>query len=200
MSESGQEQDRGTNTSPNNAENNNNSNEASGPLNGGAEQTRNITVSIQYSYFTPERLAHLSNISNNDNNENNSAASGSTIANGTGPSFGIGNGGHQPDGALVLSFRDVPASTPQDRLNSFISVAAQLAMERFNRLLNRPKGISKDEFDKLPFCKFLIYPRPKGPYVVYVMTNMKMKLIQLKQKEKGILKMRRNLKEQKKEG
>lgn len=163
MSESGQEQDRGTNTSPNNAENNNNSNEASGPLNGGAEQTRNITVSIQYSYFTPERLAHLSNISNNDNNENNSAASGSTIANGTGPSFGIGNGGHQPDGALVLSFRDVPASTPQDRLNSFISVAAQLAMERFNRLLNRPKGISKDEFDKLPVLQVSDLPKAEGP-------------------------------------
>lgn len=163
MSESGQEQDRGTNTSPNNAENNNNSNAASGPLNGGAEQTRNITVSIQYSYFTPERLAHLSNISNNDNNENNSAASGNTIANGTGPSFGIGNGGHQPDGALVLSFRDVPASTPQDRLNSFISVAAQLAMERFNRLLNRPKGISKDEFDKLPVLQVSDLPKAEGP-------------------------------------
>ncbi|QHS72353.1 ubiquitin-protein ligase SAN1 [Saccharomyces paradoxus] len=163
MSESDQGQDRGTNTSPNNIENNNNSNSASAQLNSGTEQTRNITVSIQYSYFTPERLAHLSNISNNGNTENNSATSASTIAPGTGPSFGIGNGGHQPDGALVLSFRDVPASTPQDRLNSFISVAAQLAMERFNRLLNRPKGITKDEFDKLPVLPVSDLPKTEGP-------------------------------------
>lgn len=163
MSESDQGQDRGTNTSPNNIENNNNSNSASAQLNSGTEQTRNITVSIQYSYFTPERLAHLSNISNNGNSENNSATSASTIAPGTGPSFGIGNGGHQPDGALVLSFRDVPASTPQDRLNSFISVAAQLAMERFNRLLNRPKGITKDEFDKLPVLQVSDLPKTEGP-------------------------------------
>ena len=105
----------------------------------------------------------LSNTSNNGNSENSNATSTNTIANGAGPSFGIGNGGHQPDGALVLSFRDVPASTPQDRLNSFISVAAQLAMERFNRLLNRPKGITKDEFGKLPVLKISDLPTSEGP-------------------------------------
>ncbi|CAI4058264.1 hypothetical protein SKDZ_04G3590 [Saccharomyces kudriavzevii ZP591] len=171
MSESNQGQDRGTNVSSNNTDNSGDangnsippsSNAASTALNNSTEQTRNITVSIQYSYFTPERLAQLSNTSNNGNIENSSANSTNTIANGAGPSFGIGNGGHQPDGALVLSFRDVPASTPQDRLNSFISVAAQLAMERFNRLLNRPKGITKDDFDKLPILKVSDLPKSEG--------------------------------------
>lgn len=172
MSESNQGQDRGSNLSPNNIGNGGNSNgnslppnanAASTPLNNGTEQTRNITVSIQYSYFTPERLAQLSNTSSNDNSGDSTATSTNTIANGAGPSFGIGNGGHQPDGALVLSFRDVPASTPQDRLNSFISVAAQLAMERFNRLLNRPKGITKEDFDKLTVLKVADLPETEGP-------------------------------------
>ncbi|CAI1827079.1 hypothetical protein SEUBUCD646_0B02680 [Saccharomyces eubayanus] len=172
MSESNQGQDRSTNLSPNNIGNGGdsngnglppNTNAASTPLNNGTEQTRNITVSIQYSYFTPERLAQLSNTSNNENSGSSTTTSSNTISNGAGPSFGIGNGGHQPDGALVLSFRDVPASTPQDRLNSFISVAAQLAMERFNRLLNRPKGITKEEFDKLPVLKVADLPETEGP-------------------------------------
>ncbi|SMN20703.1 similar to Saccharomyces cerevisiae YDR143C SAN1 Ubiquitin-protein ligase [Maudiozyma saulgeensis] len=55
-----------------------------------------------------------------------------------------------PAGAFVLSFRDIPSTTPQSRLESIVAITAELAMRRFQELHSRPKGIPKEEFEKLP--------------------------------------------------
>lgn len=93
--------------------------------------TRSITVSIQYSYFNPNGLANLNRANGGADSEETPAVA-------------------RPDGALILSFRDVPTSTPQERLESIISIAAELAMRRFSDLMSQPKGISKEQFEELP--------------------------------------------------
>lgn len=102
----------------------------------GDRPTRSITVSIQYSYFNPTGLANL----NAQQNENGA---------GTGEISPV----NRPDGALILSFRDVPTSTPQERLESIISIAAELAMRRFSDMMSQPKGITKEQFEQLPSLK-----------------------------------------------
>lgn len=100
----------------------------------GDRATRSITVSIQYSYFSPNGLANL--------NQPNAGADGEE-----------GTPATRPDGALILSFRDVPTSTPQERLESIISIAAELAMRRFSDLMSQSKGITKEQFEELPTVK-----------------------------------------------
>ncbi|QLL31969.1 hypothetical protein HG536_0C01370 [Torulaspora globosa] len=97
----------------------------------GDRPTRSITVSIQYSYFNPNGLANLNRGNAGADNEETPPVA-------------------RPDGALILSFRDVPTSTPQERLESIISIAAELAMRRFSDLMSQPKGISKEQFEELP--------------------------------------------------
>lgn len=109
---------------------------ASEPANG-ERPTRSITVSIQYSYFNPNGLANL-----NPNQPN-----GNAEGNGETPTV------NRPDGALILSFRDVPTSTRQERLESIISIAAELAMRRFSDMMSQPKGITKEQFEQLPALK-----------------------------------------------
>lgn len=137
---------------------------------GNQRATRNITVSIQYSYFTPHRLANLNNpreASANDPranlagfgggapNENVDRASDPRDASGSGSgndaaAAAAAATAARPDGALVLSFRDVPISTPQERLESIISIAAELAMRRFSDIMSLPKGITREQFEQLP--------------------------------------------------
>ncbi|CCD26040.2 ubiquitin-protein ligase SAN1 NDAI_0G02630 [Naumovozyma dairenensis CBS 421] len=108
--------------------------------------TRDITVSINYEFpgF------------NNNNNNNNTAATTTTPG-----TNGINNAGSEvpttapterPMGAFILSFRDVPIATSQERLSTVISLATELAMRRYNQLI-RPKGISRENFEKLPILK-----------------------------------------------
>lgn len=122
----------------------------------------NVTVRIQYQYFTPEGLTEM-------NNNNATAAGGdsnpgstdpTTIHNaGISPSVGTtprlasltnNNATESPD--LILSFQDVPLTSPE-RLNSFITIAAELAMRRFQELMNRPKGITREAFEGLPVIR-----------------------------------------------
>ena len=56
----------------------------------------------------------------------------------------------QLPGAFILSFRDVPNTTSQNRLQSIITMATELAAQRFRSMIDRPKGISKEQFEKLP--------------------------------------------------
>ncbi|QLQ82376.1 hypothetical protein HG537_0H01380 [Torulaspora globosa] len=100
----------------------------------GDRPTRSITVSIQYSYFNPNGLANLNRLNGGADNEETTPVT-------------------RPDGALILSFRDVPTSTPQERLESIISIAAELAMRRFSDLMSQPKGISKEQFEELPIVR-----------------------------------------------
>ncbi|KAL3231636.1 Protein SAN1 [Nakaseomyces bracarensis] len=122
----------------------------------------NVTVRIQYQYFTPEGLTEI----NSTNAHAEASAVGSsnpgstdptTIHNaGMGPgvstttrlaSLSNNNATESPD--LILSFQDVPLTSPE-RLNSFITIAAELAMRRFQELMNRPKGITLEAFRSLP--------------------------------------------------
>lgn len=110
--------------------------------------TRNITVSIQYSYFTPDRFANLNTTNTNGSSTDISNANNSGTGNNTDTPSST-----RPDGALVLSFREVPISTPQERLESIISIAAELAMRRFSDMISQPKGITKQQFALLPVLK-----------------------------------------------
>lgn len=115
------------------------------PANEGANantdrSTRSITVSIQYSYFNPNGFA-------NPNQPTRDANGNEYIPPVT-----------RPDGALILSFRDVPTSTPQERLESIISIAAELAMRGFSDLMSQPKGITKEQFEQLPTVRISELP------------------------------------------
>lgn len=146
---------------------------------GNQRATRNITVSIQYSYFTPHRLANLNNAqeaSTNDSASNIPGLGGrATNEDGDGMAPELREGGGsgseataaaataaRPDGALVLSFRDVPISTPQERLESIISIAAELAMRRFSDLMSLPKGITRDQFEQLPVLQVRNLPEKQN--------------------------------------
>ncbi|EDO19321.1 hypothetical protein Kpol_1036p66 [Vanderwaltozyma polyspora DSM 70294] len=151
---------------PNDGENplsNDGQNGDSGAVDSSGRPTTNITVSIQYSYFTPTSLTGTTA----GGNSGDSVASGSnsgtsnigdggseTTAAGIPPMFPVG----RPDGSLVLSFRDVPSSTPQQRLESIISIAAELAMRRFSDMVMPNKGIPREEFDKLKVLKLKDLP------------------------------------------
>ena len=181
--------------------------------------TRNITLSIQYSYAMPGRLGNAgqqqqqasgtntgsgdnnNNSNSNDNsNSNNSDNTGSTegletpTSNNTTPSTSNSttneprlNPGplpfHAPAGSFVLSFRDVPVSTPQARLESIIALATELAMRRFSELTSRPKGISVQAFQSLPVLSLNELHEKYGPdftcsicYDPFVEENMKKEL------------------------
>ncbi|CCE62241.1 hypothetical protein TPHA_0C00850 [Tetrapisispora phaffii CBS 4417] len=139
--------------------------------------TRNITVSIQYSYLFPNgsRL-NQSNMVNTNNMVQNNVTS--TTATGTrhtatenettttstdtphlnDASFnpfamGVNLRQRSPDGAVILSFRDVPASTSQERLDNIISIAAEFAIRRFSDLQVPTRAITKEQFETLPVLK-----------------------------------------------
>lgn len=142
------EPDNGQNVDPPNGNTN-----APAPSNDGdgaesQRSTRNITVSIQYSYFTPDSFSNLNTV----NASGGPAVISNTTDSGTGNNTDTTNS-TRPDGALVLSFREVPVSTPQERLESIISIAAELAMRRFSDMISQPKGITKQQFALLPVLK-----------------------------------------------
>lgn len=111
----------------------------------GRPPSRSVTVSIQYSYLTPNGLTNLAfpnatplptNVPGGPDLAGNVDPDPSTLV--------------RPDGALVLSFSDVPTATPQERLESIVSIAAELAMRRFGDLVSQSKGITKEQFENLP--------------------------------------------------
>lgn len=122
----------------------------------------NVTVRIQYQYFTPQGLADASNgtvdpaATQDGGNGSQAHVQGSNTlplpagVNGLPAAMPFGNAVDSPD--LILSFQDVPLTSP-DRLNSFITIAAELAMRRFQNMLNRPKGITNEAFKELPVIK-----------------------------------------------
>lgn len=160
---------------------NNSSNQSGGTTrNSNADangNTRNITVSIQYSYLTPAALNGLNNATRvatavNPNNSESSPSLANGVLPGAVPNSltpgmlpemtpgtiplpnqQVNPANALPNSSFVLSFRDVPTSTPQSRLESIISIAAELAVRRFTELSSRPKGISQEAFNTLPVMK-----------------------------------------------
>ncbi|SCU90148.1 LADA_0F02146g1_1 [Lachancea dasiensis] len=87
--------------------------------------TRNIRVTIQYAVLDHRRL-------NPDGNEPNESLS------------------RVP---FVLNFTDVPSSATQERLEQVVALASNVAIGRLHRRYSRPKGITKEAFEKLPVVK-----------------------------------------------
>lgn len=127
---------------------------------------RNFTVSIQYSYIPLVALANPNGqgtgdaaaqdpAGNGNNGTADQSAAGSPAGTATPIAAGIPTGAGaaampQAADSFVLSFRDIPSSTPQSRLESIISLTAELAMRRFREMHARPTGIPREEFEKLP--------------------------------------------------
>lgn len=114
----------------------------------------NITVSIEYMYGTPNEPA-------TNNSTNGTATTGASVnanANGTTgatPGTGPGQipGGRPfPPGVVFLQFRDIPAGSSQERLQTIMSIASELAVRRMVDIssLRFNKGISKEDFEALP--------------------------------------------------
>ncbi|SCV00100.1 LAME_0G07514g1_1 [Lachancea meyersii CBS 8951] len=85
-------------------------------------QTRNVTVTIQYAVLNGGRQ-------NGTGGENNETVS------------------RVP---FVLNFTDVPSSATQERLEQVVALASNLAINRLHHRFNRPNGISREAFEKLP--------------------------------------------------
>lgn len=107
-------------------------------MNSTNRQTRNVTVAIQYALLNDLRALGAYNSQpatepNLNRNLNNPSPLG-------GPT----------DGAFILSFTDVPETTTQERFNQVISLAAEFALNRLSRRLNRLRGLSIESFEKLP--------------------------------------------------
>ncbi|CAB4254827.1 similar to Saccharomyces cerevisiae YDR143C SAN1 Ubiquitin-protein ligase [Maudiozyma barnettii] len=159
---------------------NNNDNNTSNNETTPAPHSNNITLSIQYTYLPIDGTNGQPIETAGTNDDRPSGINGSAATTGSGNVTGLGvnntamgttlpgqpvnlNGvpggplpGIQPNmlptpaGAFVLSFRDIPSTTPQSRLESIVAITAELAMRRFQELHSRPKGIPKEEFEKLP--------------------------------------------------
>lgn len=127
--------------------------------NGAGRPSRNVTVTIQYSYLTPDGLANLTpNGLANLAFPNGNVLSPNNAANQMNGDIGAnpeteGSQTTRPDGALILSFSDVPSGTPQERLESIVSIAAELAMRRFSDMVTQSKGITKEQFERLPVLR-----------------------------------------------
>lgn len=130
----------------------------------------NVTVRIQYQYFTPEGITEINNNDMNAGGNNNPGNvdpititnAGISPAVGTAPGTSVlpnNNAAEAPD--LILSFQDVPLTSPE-RLNSFITIAAELAMRRFQELMNRPKGITREAFEGLPIIRIQDLPEKEN--------------------------------------
>lgn len=148
----GQPPSNGSNSNQNNV--NGNTNPASNPPNPARPTVGtgdNITVSIEYMYGTPSDSA-------TNNGATTTGASVSTNADGTttdSPTAGpaqLPGGRPFPPGVVFLQFRDIPAGSSQERLQSIMSIASELAVRRMVDIsaLRFNKGISKEDFEALP--------------------------------------------------
>lgn len=141
--------------SSNNDQNNNNTNSSTN--NSTTPEGNGITVSIQYTYLpldgtngTPQQQTVPLPFGAPTNNTTPGATTGQPAV-GTNVPGNVAPGTlPTPAGAFVLSFRDIPSTTPQSRLESIIAITAELAMRRFHEMHSRPKGIPEEEFKKLP--------------------------------------------------
>lgn len=144
----------------NNGTNNNNTNTPVTPSNLGTGN--NITVSIQYAYpnlnavGTPDNVAADTTSTPGEETATTTPTSGSnnttdTSGTGTQPA-GNRAGVSFPPGTIFLQFRDVPASNSQERLQTIMSIASELAIRRMADLsqFQQNKGISKENFEALP--------------------------------------------------
>ncbi|KAG0668473.1 hypothetical protein C6P45_004633 [Maudiozyma exigua] len=140
----------------NNGQGNTNANNNNTNANTRIPEGDGITVSIQYTYLpvdgtngTPRQRTIPFQFGAATNNTTTGAtgqpAQGTNAAPGVTPATLP-----TPAGAFVLSFRDIPSTTPQSRLESIVAITAELAMRRFHELHSIPKGIPKEEFEKLP--------------------------------------------------
>lgn len=134
-----------------NANNNNNTN-----TNTRIPEGDGITVSIQYTYLpvdgtngTPQQRTVPFQFGSATNNTTTGTTGQPTQGTNTAPGVTPGTL-PTPAGAFVLSFRDIPSTTPQSRLESIVAITAELAMRRFHELHSTPKGIPREEFEKLP--------------------------------------------------
>ncbi|CCH58188.1 hypothetical protein TBLA_0A03900 [Henningerozyma blattae CBS 6284] len=135
------------------------------PINPDHPDTRNITVSIQYSLLNPQtRLTTSNNMASNFSFNPSTALNGSSTSEtpdrtSNGSQLAPDNiPNRQANGTLVLSFRDVPVSTPSDTLESVISVAAELATRRFVDIMTQSNGISQKDFENLSILKLNSLP------------------------------------------
>lgn len=102
----------------------------------GRRPTRNITVAIQYAFVNGGRGPQGNVLNNGVNATVNTPANASPSP--------------VADGAFVLNFTDVPESTTQERFDEIIALAADVAMNRLTRRLQRFRGVGKEAFEALP--------------------------------------------------
>lgn len=151
-------------TNPNN---NTNSTNNTTPMTG-----NNITVSIEYMYETPNISATQNNSNNNNNNSNNN--NNTNNAGSTRPTNSTSESPHSetttsqhsqpqqqpppggmrpfPPGVVFLQFRDIPAGNTQERLQTIMNIASEIAVRRIVDLSNvrYNRGITKEKFESLP--------------------------------------------------
>ena len=143
------------NSSNNDQNNTNNANPNT--TNSTTPEGNGITVSIQYTYLpldgttdTPQPQTVPLPFGAPMNNTTQPGATGQPTTGTNIPGNATPGTLPTPAGAFVLSFRDIPSTTPQSRLESIIAITAELAMRRFHEMHSRPKGIPVEEFEKLP--------------------------------------------------
>lgn len=139
----------------------------------------NITVSIEYMYETPNIPATQNNNSNNNNlNRNNSSTSSDSNNNGNPTAAGSADSSNAhsqpgtttsqqsqpqqqtppagmrpfPAGVVFLQFRDIPAGNTQERLQTIMNIASEIAVRRIVDLssVRYNRGITKEKFESLP--------------------------------------------------
>ncbi|KAL6945284.1 hypothetical protein ACO0QE_002734 [Hanseniaspora vineae] len=97
-----------------------------------------------------------SNSTNDTSGENgtaNDSTTGDTTDNNT--NNNNNNNNNETVGSFYLNFTGLPANTSPERFSQLMSIAANVALSRLSRGLNRPRKLKKEFFDRLPVKKFI---------------------------------------------
>lgn len=154
---------------PNRPNLNNDTNSNNNPM---AITGNNITVSIEYMYEPPNIPATQNNINNINNNNNNNDNGGpadirpidstsaslqpgiTTPSQPQQPQQQIPPGAMRtsPAGVVFLQFRDIPAGNTQERLQTIMNIASEIAVRRIVDLstIRYNRGITKEKYESLP--------------------------------------------------
>lgn len=156
----GQPPSNGSNLNQNNNNVNANTNSTNGTATSNSTGTNtstgnNITVSIEYMYENPN-----GNVATNSGSGTPVTGTSAAVNTDTTAGANTAAGGAQipggrtpfPPGVVFLQFRDIPEGNSQERLQTIMSIASELAVRRMVDIsaLRFNKGISKEDFESLP--------------------------------------------------